>query len=349
MSTATLPTYPDLFTLDPSVLEQIQDACIKQSHLSPSDKLLDVIQSNLITLSAHGLTKLDIYYNHRNMYLKFNMTDNFDAYSEEEGVDLHVKSLIESCPSRAGWSCHGNSTNEIILNGQHLRITCLVWGGAERCPIECHFDEKYHGYERGDRDWFVTNLTTKAQIWIPDLLPAQIGMFGFSQSKDLPYHLDLEKYIDIMGIKGPIEVLPTVREARWRSNGSVTYTPEYIAKNYSTVKEETHDNYQLMLTTRKEVEEETEESSGETTTTATPETSKLDPKIYLFVKFTNASWLTANLDAYQNIFDGQLHILSYHNEVNTYYQFDKGSQLRLAEGDQSDKIRSKTKGRCVII
>ena len=37
-------------------------------------------------------------------------------------------------------------------------------------------------------------------MWIPDLLPAQITMFGFSQSANLPYHLDLEKYITIMGL-----------------------------------------------------------------------------------------------------------------------------------------------------
>ena len=175
-----------------------------RGHLDSSDKLLDHIQSNLITLSAHGLTKADIYANHRNMYLLFNKTDTYDAYSQKDEACDHAKDIIEKCPPRNGWCCWGSTTNVIVLNNQQLRITCLVWGGAEECPIEKHFSDKYHGHSRayysGYRDWFVTNLTSRMQMWIPDLLPAQITMFGFSQSANLPYHLDLEKYITIMGL-----------------------------------------------------------------------------------------------------------------------------------------------------
>ena len=41
----------------------------------------------------------------------------------------------------------------------------------------------------------MTNLDTNENLWIPDLLPAQVSMFGFFQN--LEYRLDPEKYIRV--------------------------------------------------------------------------------------------------------------------------------------------------------
>lgn len=43
----------------------------------------------------------------------------------------------------------------------------IVWLGAEQCRIEQEFSRQYHGYERGDRDWFIL----KSYEWTSDVDP----------------------------------------------------------------------------------------------------------------------------------------------------------------------------------
>lgn len=344
MTSQTLPNYPDLFTLESHIVQIIENECRIAKHLNPSDSLLNIIKRNLAILAKYNLDKNDICNNHRNMYLKFNKTDEFDAYSEENGADEHARELINNCPPRNEWSCHGKMTNEITLNGQHLRITCIIWGGAEECPIETYFNSEYHGYSRGDRDWFVTNLTKNKKLWIPDLLPAQIAMFGFNQSSDLPYHLDLEKYIDIMGITGPgpILILPTIIENYWFANGTQTRDLSHIDESYLKLREETNDNYHAIESIHKNQSQQIDTSIEEN------KKRLLLHFTILFLKFTNVDWLTSIHDTNLIIFDRKLQLYDFHKNIDKYYDFSTGTNIILAENDQSNEIRKKMKG-CIIL
>jgi hypothetical protein len=143
--------------------------------LDTQEKLLERILKDLKILKIYGLHKEDIYLNHRNMYLKFNKLDEFNALTcDDNQHGPHLNNLLDNLPEKFGnnWCLASKITNEIELNKQHLRITRFVWNGAEECQIEKSFTNQYYGYSRGDCDWFVTNLDLNLNIWIPDLLPA---------------------------------------------------------------------------------------------------------------------------------------------------------------------------------
>jgi hypothetical protein len=241
MSIETLPTYPNLFDLPTEHIIKIEEACRKARHLALNKNLLDEIKGNLYILETLGLSQSDIYTNHRNMKLKFDHVDEFGAYtiSDEKHGD-HAYDLLTKVPAgfSNGWCLRNKTTNEVMLNAQHLRVTCYVWGGAEQCPIEQSFTKEYFGYERGDRDWFVTNLDLKLQIWIPDLLPAQVAMFGFAQSLSSPYRLDLELYAKLMGLTGLVEPIKSHKVACWsRPDG-----PHELQRAKLTILEEVRNN-----------------------------------------------------------------------------------------------------------
>jgi hypothetical protein len=203
MSIEELPSYPNLLQLSLEKIEEISISCVKSKHLEEKESLLDVINETTKLLESKDLIKEDIYINHRNMYLLFNhglfeelSKKNFNKHKER------CNKLFKTHLKGKNWTLQEFKTKNIIINGQYLIITCITWGGAEECPIEKYFDaKKYHGYDRGGMDWFVTNLDRRIDIWIPDLLPAQVGMFGFCQGRNSKFRLDLHKYIDIMNMK----------------------------------------------------------------------------------------------------------------------------------------------------
>lgn len=218
MSTEILPTYPDLKTLDSQKLNEIEQKCYASGHLDTHERLLDRIAIDLANLNSLGVAKEDIYRNHRNMVLKAHHLDEYNVYLTNQ-IHKHPHDLYDhvSKYTNIQWCLQHVIVNEIKLNGQHLLITCLIWGGAEQCPIEKSFSNKYHGYERGDSDWLVTNLDNNQSIWVPDLVPAQIGMFGFFQSPSSPYRIDIKQYINVFG--KPTEIIPIHTIDVWSFSG----------------------------------------------------------------------------------------------------------------------------------
>jgi len=224
MSVENLPTYPDLFS--DAIKEQIptiEEKLRKEGHLG-GEGLLKRISKDMDILKNAGLSKEDIYKNHRNMYMIFNECDenmSNDKIAEVLEKTQNVKHYDELIKNMAKnftreWCCWSRIIQMININNQQIIVWCIIWGGAEECPIEKHFDSKYHGYSRGDRDWFVYNIDKHEGLWIPDLLPAQVGMWGFCQSPSSAYRLDLEKYLKIFNITKPVDLLPTKMEYYWR-------------------------------------------------------------------------------------------------------------------------------------
>lgn len=237
----TLPVYPDLHTY--ADIASIEEKCRKAGHLDPSEGLLDRIKLDEQDLMKYGLTKDDIFTNHWNMYMKVYRSKNNIEY------DGHADELFKEVPKNfgRGWCGHGLKTNDISLNGQNLRISHISWGGAEECPIERSFSNKYHGYQRGDRDWFVSNLDNNTSMWIPDLLPSQIGMFGFFQSPSSPYRLNLERYVKVMGLDGPVKKLKSHKKEIWDFPSGPFSKEFWMKKSDKIIKEIDDDNYHAIL------------------------------------------------------------------------------------------------------
>lgn len=86
----------------------------------------------------------------------------------------------------------------------------------------------------------MTNLNNNKKIWIPDLVPVQIGMFGFSQTSE--YKVCIKDYVEVMGLslRGPINQIQTIKEKIWDLQSSHwTFNPKY----YKIVDNENNDSY----------------------------------------------------------------------------------------------------------
>lgn len=327
MSSQILPDYPDLFSLDLDKISTIEAKCRKVGHLAVDEGLLDRITKDLELLKIYGLKKTDVYLNHRNMYLKFNKTDQFDAFTcDKDGHGPHANNLFANLPKGfgKGWCLQQKTTNEIELNGQHLRISCFVWGGAEQCAIEKSFTDEYNGYSRGDRDWFVTNLDLNLNIWIPDLLPAQISMFGFFQSPSSPYRLDPEKYIKILGLDQlPIIPIKSHKEVFWGCPSG----PMTLDRNDNIIDEQDTEIYHAICCWSEHDKNQKE----------------------LLIHFKNNQWIKDNKHQRIKIFGMDLDIGDIFNE-NDYLIFVESTITVLDERDDSDSISRKIQeqGQCVI-
>lgn len=320
MSAESLPKYPHISAWTEEQYDKAVQNCLNKGHLQDGEDLREIIRDCEDILVTHGLTKDDIYQNHRNMYLKFYKLNSYyqhtSIYHGEHFKPLYENKIKKIEGFGRGWCGWGVTTNEINLNGQHLRITCFKWGGAEQCPLEVVFEDKYQGYKRGDRDWFVTNVDTKETIWIPDLLPAQIGMFGFPQGSTSDYHLHLEHYIRVMGINGRIEPLETyeVFECGY-PNGPLGL--DYFEKNYDIVKEVKEEGkWHYLLGRQKDSE---------------------DGEVELFLHLDNLkeiknTYTTIDLDGF---------IVKPSNFLNSrdYSHFKKNKVIKLVEGDDTEEMK----------
>jgi len=216
MSCRKLPNYPDFLEREKirEILIKMEPKIVESGHLNKDEGIIERIKIDKLILDKYGLIKMDIYNNHYNMantfrYLGTNRTK----------TELHQPKFNNLLPEKFGdhWSMWVYGTYDIELNGGKYRVSMMTWGGAEQCPIEKLFTDEYKGYERGDRDWFIENLETKELLWVPDLLPYQVGMWGFFQSPSSPYRLDPKKYIKFFNLdkmKGKVKMIDIDKDAK---------------------------------------------------------------------------------------------------------------------------------------
>ena len=227
MSVATLPVYPDILSLSEEEITLIESSCVANGCLGKGEHLKDVVTRTVTLLKNNGLEKEDIYTNHRNMNLLF-FHQHFEAIAPEElkEYDRLFMKIYDNYFQNAiidGWSKKQTTYCKIKINGKRLIVCQVKWNGAKECPIEKHFDEtKYHGSSskganplsggcdhgrapneldrKGDCDWFIYDYDNNQHLWVPDLLPAQIGMFVFQQGYGSLYRLNIEKYINVFNL-----------------------------------------------------------------------------------------------------------------------------------------------------
>lgn len=235
-----LPDYPNLFDLSKKEIMNIEKRCRKQGHISNESNLLDIIQKDLKILNDNNLTNLDIFNTHQNMKLKFHYqfekeyidaNDTYklnskdsnkmyiwkDFYDKNQNVIDKINKIYETLPKNWGndWSLGLRNIKLIKFNNQNLLIILLTWMGAEICPIEQEFLKEYYAFGKGYCDWLIINLDNMESLWVPDLVPYQIGMFGFFQDEYSEYRLDPQKYINFMNIKPNVKPIKTNKKYIW--------------------------------------------------------------------------------------------------------------------------------------
>lgn len=203
MSVEELPSYT-IDLEDTALMTTLEARCRLKSHLGESESLKENIEGNIAFLASRGLTPKDIYNNHRNMYMIFHSSNEKSPLA----IELYDITLLR----QQDWSCAGRDSKLITI-------------GGVKAIIETHFNQNYNGYDRGDRDWMIS--TQFGAILLADLLPAQLGMFGFTQGRSSKYHLNLEQYLRVFqigstdGTPRPIQLLPTERIKIWREQMSM--------------------------------------------------------------------------------------------------------------------------------
>ncbi len=328
-----LPVHPELDSLDHVHLDAIEAKCREACHLNTTEHLIECISSDMEDLAMMGVSRIDLYTTHNNMRAVFDRVDEFDQFACGNEHVEHCMNLIENLPAGFGddWCRRSTDTNEIVLNGQHLRITRFVWGGAETCPIEKYFDNSYHGYERGDRDWFITNLVNKEQIWVPDLTISQIGMFGFAHGKSDPYRVDPVQYCKVFGVTGKVEPIGYHKVPYW-GRGAGPHASQWIEDNYNIIENVDHQDYHAMVAVRK-VDSNNDETGQS-----------------LFIHVKNSDYIINHTETKIEISGLQLDVENIFNFSN-YTAFSKIDQIVLDIRDDSDAISTKLKTappRCVI-
>ncbi len=93
MSVESLPVYPSLQSLSQEEIQIIEQKCRLTGHLG-DESLLQRIEEDSVILGNNGLTKEDIYKNHRNMNIKFNKLNTFKAFTTKNHGDHHKNLMI---------------------------------------------------------------------------------------------------------------------------------------------------------------------------------------------------------------------------------------------------------------
>jgi hypothetical protein len=127
--------------------------------------------------------------------------------------------------------------NEIKLNGQQFIISRVGYLGSEVCPIvdslsDKEYQERYKEFSGnsfpgnsfprdGNCNWLISNLDNGMKMWLLDLLPSQVAMFGFCQSPSSYFKLDLEKYIKVFNL----DLVPKIEPIDIKNNNYIAYSP----------------------------------------------------------------------------------------------------------------------------
>jgi hypothetical protein len=177
-----IPSYPNIDTTN---VDNIENACRCNDSLTENDSILMIAQQTKKTLAVYGLTQQDIWCHH--VFIK----EYTQEKSPEKFPSIIFQRLQELVP------CGLEPTGHVFnLNGETYWVASLISTSLKLCPIETELNShNCYGLYRGDRDfWFVKSSTLEV-LRVQDLVPYQIGFFGFNHSSTSQDYIDLNKYV----------------------------------------------------------------------------------------------------------------------------------------------------------
>lgn len=87
----------------------------------------------------------------------------------------------------------------------NYKISKTTWMGAQTCPFQDSSDENYYGYQYGDTDVTILNLTTNKSITFNTLLPHMIKYHHFFESPNVSHRVDPKDVIDFFDLKPGVD------------------------------------------------------------------------------------------------------------------------------------------------
>lgn len=188
-----------LYDIDPD-LGELESKCRKLAHLGENESLKDVIENDMKVLQKYNITQKQIY----DLFSSFKNGLNSHENKHNAQIPDFIKKHYETVNTN-GWSLWRIRQCKFELHDKSFDVYVFVFGGAERCPILSHYDNKYYGYQWGDRDWFFINNETHETFFIGDLLALQILNYCFFQGFESKYRVDPEKIINFFGLKSDVD------------------------------------------------------------------------------------------------------------------------------------------------
>lgn len=133
------------------------------------------------------------------------------------------------------WANGGNFFEPVEYN--NFKILRTTWMGAQTCPFQESSDEKYYGYQYGDTDVTILNLTTNKSITYNTLLPHMIRYHHFFESPNVSHRVNPKDVIDFFDLKPGIDYSPIYAEEKyWKHIYSSTLISKDEIKNMDILK-----------------------------------------------------------------------------------------------------------------
>ena len=218
-------------------ITMIEEMCIKQKHLSENENLEELITCDMKVLSKYNITQKQIY----DLFRLFKCANRYKNEKNPDFVNEHFEQI-----NPIGWCIWSNTCFKMNLHDEIFDVYVYVWGGAEECPILSFFCDTYCGYSWGDRDWFFRKHSTNEWLHIGDLLPFQIGNFGFFQGKNSSYRIDPKKLISFFNMKSNMNYEPNCQKYTYWTDWFHSNENEFVnGAEYDLVLDENELGYKI--------------------------------------------------------------------------------------------------------
>ena len=192
------PSFAAAGTKQIRLTQNLERKCREVNQLGRFESLSQCIACDHNTLAKYNLAPKDIFVNHFNMYTLFSFANDCGSSREDFlEMKLAASSRDSNWPPLDKISMGPPITKEIRMNGYDFRVTCVLWLDHMKCPTQQQGDQNFYG----DRDWYIRNLSTKRSLFIADLVPAQVGTFGFFHGATSLYRLNPETYIRLFRLE----------------------------------------------------------------------------------------------------------------------------------------------------
>lgn len=221
--------------LDAAEWNRIEAECVIQEHLKADESLRAVIEQDEQAVAGLFITFEQLGHLFKKIKYHYQAAERIE-FPKPVIKAMQARLKVLNPLSWCAWGFHC----KMLFQGK-IAAACIVWGGSERCSFQSPADERYHGYEYGDRDWFFmkAKVLHKEEVkpgdlfHIGDLLFHSIAKHHFFESVQGLYRVDPTRLIDFFGVQPGRSYKPETHVKKFWSTCSDM--PNYLASHYKEI------------------------------------------------------------------------------------------------------------------